>query len=283
MEQNLINYNIDLQSNMLTKRLFLVKKNIIYPYINEYPLKDINMLIKENYLFKKNNLYVCKLKFNSEKDKKNNYNNNHHDYIFYIDSNENLYNNYINFRNMYKNLSDEVIGNKGYLYLEKIINNPLHNINDIYFFMMFAYMRIKDNNLELYIYNHDYYIVVNYSLDKYTINYINGYYGFFTKENLKKIEDQCKNIIISIIDIYGQYVENDNKSIDIWKFIFSIDKNYNIKLYNYDRFDKNINIFLNIKEDKNQYLYNDLLTNINNAFINSQDINFIFLKKYNLL
>ena len=47
MEQNLINYNIDLN---LIKDFYI---NIIYPYINEYPLKDINMLIKENYLFKK--------------------------------------------------------------------------------------------------------------------------------------------------------------------------------------------------------------------------------------
>ena len=68
----------------------------------------------------------------------------------------------------------------------------------IFIFMMFAYMRIKDNNSELYIYNHDYWQV---GLDKYTINYINGIR--FYKRKFKKKKDQCKNIIISIIDIYG--------------------------------------------------------------------------------
>ena len=143
-------------------------------------------------------------------------------------------------------------------------------------------MKIKNNELILYIYNHDYYIVVNYSNNKYDVNIINGYFSFFTRNRLSKMRNQAMCIIASVIDIYGKYIENNNNSIDVWKFVFSIDNNFNIKLYDYNRYDSDINIFININEKKNQYINNDILTNIN-GFINKNDINFIFLKKYNLL
>tara|TARA_B100001094_G_scaffold333275_1_gene410191 strand:+ start:2074 stop:2928 length:855 start_codon:yes stop_codon:yes gene_type:complete len=284
MEKNIIKYNLDnLDRSMLYKQSFLVQKGIqSYTYINEFPLKNLNSIISNNYLFKKKNLYVCKIYLNKKINNTNNYNT-YHENIFYIDSNESLINNYNHFIRNNNHLDLNDINNKGYLYLEKIENNPLHLNDNLYFFQLFSFMRIKNNVLELYLYNYDYYIELNYSLDTYNVNYINGYFGFFNRTNIEIIREQCKKIIISIIDLYGKYVENNNGYIDLWKFVFSIDKNYNIKLYDYNRFNNNIFIFLKIKENKNQYLYNDLLTNINNSFINKQDINLILLKKYNLL
>ena len=284
MEKTLIEYNIDnLDSNMLSKQDFLIENNISFTYVIEYSLKDINTIISNNYLFKKNdNLYVGKMYFNS---KKINYNdskyNTSDEYSFYIDSNDLLLINYNNFKEMYSYVSEDELNNNGYLYLEKI-DNYLHNINDIYFYQLYAFMQIKNNKLILYLYNHDYYIVVNYSNKKYDVNIINGYFSFFTRNRLSKMRHQAMCIIASVIDIYGKYVENNNNSIDVWKFVFGIDKNFNVKLYDYNRYDGNINIFIDINENKNQYINNDILTNIN-GFINQNDINFVFLKKYNLL
>ena len=70
--------------------------------------------------------------------------------------------------------------------------------------------------------------------------------------------------------------------IDIWKFIFSVDKNYKLTLYDYNRFDNNINIFVSINENYDESTYNDILTNVNNISSIDNDINFFFLKKYNL-
>ena len=103
----------------------------------------------------------------------------------------------------------------------------------------------------------------------------------FENSKIEILESNVKNN--NFYSLYGKYVENNNEYVDLWKFVFSIDKNYNIKLYDYNRFNNDIFIFLKIKENTNQYLYNDLLTNINNSFINKQNINLILLKKYNLL
>ena len=135
MEKNIIKYNLDnLDRSMLYKQSFLVQKGIqSYTYINEFPLKNLNSIISNNYLFKKKNLYVCKIYLNKKINNTNNYNT-YHENIFYIDSNESLINNYNHFIRNNNHLDLNDINNKGYLYLEKIENNPLHLNDNLYFF-----------------------------------------------------------------------------------------------------------------------------------------------------
>tara|TARA_B100001094_G_C18125571_1_gene769280 strand:- start:356 stop:1204 length:849 start_codon:yes stop_codon:yes gene_type:complete len=282
MDKEVIEYEIDnLDSNKLIKKDYLTNNDFTYRFIYEYSLNDLNTLITENYLFNNNNLYVCKLYFNSKKELSYNYKS-YDELSFYINSNKTLYDNYEIFLNMYNNYPITTINNKGYLYVEQINMNQLHNIDEIYFYQLIVYIENNNNEINIYLYNHNYYLNFKFDSDTYNVNYISGYYSFFTKSNINYMNEQASNIIISIMDIYTNNMINNNDNIDIWKFIFSVDKNYKLTLYDYNRFDNNINIFVSINENYDESTYNDILTNVNNISSIDNDINFIFLKKYNL-
>jgi len=282
MDKEVIEYEIDnLDSNKLIKKDYLTNNDFTYRFIYEYSLNDLNTLITENYLFNNNNLYVCKLYFNSKKELSYNYKS-YDELSFYINSNNTLYDNYEIFLNMYNNYPITTINNKGYLYVEQINMNQLHNIDEIYFYQLIVYIENNNNEINIYLYNHNYYLNFKFDSDTYNVNYISGYYSFFTKSNINYMNEQASNIIISIMDIYTNNMINNNDNIDIWKFIFSVDKNYKLTLYDYNRFDNNINIFVSINENYDESTYNDILTNVNNISSIDNDINFIFLKKYNL-
>tara|TARA_B100000131_G_scaffold321626_1_gene372934 strand:- start:1566 stop:2414 length:849 start_codon:yes stop_codon:yes gene_type:complete len=282
MDKDVIEYEIDnIDSNKLIKKDYLINNGFTYRFIYEYSLNDLNTLITENYLFNNNNLYVCKLYFNSKKELSYNYKS-YDELSFYINSNNTLYDNYEIFLNMYDNLPITTINDKGYLYIEQINMNQLHNIDEIYFYQLFVYIENNNNEINIYLYNHNYYLNFKFDSETYNVNYISGYYSFFTKSNIEYMNEQASNIIISIMDIYSNNIINNNDNIDIWKFIFSIDKNYNLTLYDYNRFDNNINIFVSINENYDESTYNDILTNVNNISSIDNDINFVFLKKYNL-
>ena len=283
MEKNLIDFNIDnIDGNLLTKKLFLKKNNIDFTYVIEFKVKDLKNITDNNILFQKPYIYFVSFILESIKDI--NYKKGwvSYKYVDFADSNEDLINTFYKYKKNRKNVSKEHLESEINIYLERLEINPLVNIEDIYFFQVFVYMKIINNNLLVYLYNHYYYITINFNSNFYNVNYINGYSGLFSKNSLEYMKNQVINIVSKVMDLYAKYVENDNESIDIWRFVFSIDNKYKLKLYNYKRYNNDFYIYNYIKEKKNNYTNNDLLTNINN-FNTPQNNNFILLKKYNLL
>jgi len=282
MDKDIIEYEIDnIDSNKLIKKDYLVGNGFIYRYIYEYSIQNLENIILNNILFTEDSLYICKLYFNSKKILNNNYRS-YDEISFYINSNEMLYDNYEIFLKMYDQYPITTINDKGYLYVEQINTNQLHYIDEMYFYQLYVYITNNNNEVNVYLYNHNYYLNFKFDSNTYNVNYISGYYSFFTKTNINYMKDQATDIILNVMDIYINNIINNEDNIDIWKFIFSVDKNYNITLYDYNRFDNNISIFEKINENYVESTYNDILTNVNNISSIEDDINFVFLKKYNL-